>query len=113
MTIWDHYQAHTSIKHALANCAIQHSILGIIPEGKSFYNTDWQSLKYFVSSSLTAFSLNMLKRMDIEIVIGQLSYKQIAEVFNLFTHQHQIISNKVSSRCVGKVDTCTLVLALL
>ena len=45
-----------------------------------FYNTDWKTLPYFVSSSLTAFSMDMLKRVDSEVLIGQLSYKQIADI---------------------------------
>jgi hypothetical protein len=49
---------------------------------RSIFNDDWKDLTYFVSSSLTAFSLSMLKRIDIEIIIGQLSYKQIADIFN-------------------------------
>ena len=54
---------------------------------KSIFNDNWKDLAYFVSSSLTAFSLSMLKRIDIEIIIGQLSYKQIADIFN---HVHSI-----------------------
>lgn len=46
------------------------------------YNINWGTHPYLVSSSLTAFSISMLKRMDSEVVIGQLSYKQIAEIFN-------------------------------
>ena len=57
--------------------------------GQSFFNYNWKSLQYFVSSSLTAFSVSMLKRMDIEIVIGQLSYKQIADIFNHVHSCHQ------------------------
>ena len=46
------------------------------------YNTAWRDLRYFVSSSLTAFSLHMLRQADYQVVIGQLSYKQIADIFN-------------------------------
>ena len=31
-------------------------------------------------------SINLLKRLDIEIVIGQLSYKQRAEIYNAVHH---------------------------
>ena len=55
---------------------------------KALFNANWRDLEYSVSSSLTAFSMSMLKRMDIEIVIGQLSYKQIADIFN-HVHAHQ------------------------
>ena len=47
-----------------------------------FFNSDWESLPYFVASSLTAFALHMLRQVDSEILIGLLSYKQIADIFN-------------------------------
>lgn len=46
------------------------------------YNTDWKSLPYFVSSRETAFSMTLLNRLDSEVLIGQLSYKQRADIFN-------------------------------
>ena len=55
---------------------------------KTIFNANWRDLKYFVSSLLTAFSLSMLKRIDVEIVIGQLSYKQIADTFNQMHSVH-------------------------
>jgi len=39
------------------------------------YDSDWKSLPYFMSSRETAFSVDMLQRLDTEIVLGQLSYK--------------------------------------
>ena len=56
---------------------------------QSIYNGDWQSLPYFVSSKETAFSMNLLKRLDAEIVIGHLSYKQRADIYN---HVHSYSS---------------------
>lgn len=47
-----------------------------------FYNADWSSLPYFVASRETAFSTLLLQRLDSEIVIGQLSYQQRANIFN-------------------------------
>ena len=58
-----------------------------------FYNTDWRVHKYFVSSTLTAFSMRMLERVDSQIVIGQLSYKQIADIFN-HVHKCQLDINE-------------------
>ena len=46
------------------------------------YNDNWMEYQYFVSSSLTAFSLRTLREADAQILIGQLSYQQIAEIFN-------------------------------
>ena len=49
---------------------------------QAMYNSDWQSLPYFVSSKETAFSTELLRRLDVEIVIGQMSYKQRADIYN-------------------------------
>lgn len=46
------------------------------------YDWDWQSLPYFMSSRETAFAIEMLQRLDSEILIGQISYKQRADIYN-------------------------------
>ena len=51
-------------------------------EATVVYDDDWKTNQYFVSSSLTAFSVKMLIQIDSQIVFGQLSYKQIADIFN-------------------------------
>lgn len=47
-----------------------------------FYNKDWMDYPYFVSLTLTAFSMSTLREVDVQLLIGQLSYQQIAEIFN-------------------------------
>ena len=47
-----------------------------------FYDADWATIKYFVSSSETAFELDMLRKFDVELLIGQISYNQKAEIYN-------------------------------
>ena len=37
---------------------------------------------YFVSNQETAFELQLLTRFDFELLIGQVSYKQNAEIYN-------------------------------
>ena len=44
---------------------------------------DFQSLPYFLSTRETAFEMAMLKQLDVEILIGQLSYKQRSEIYNV------------------------------
>ena len=46
------------------------------------FNKDWASLKYFVSCRETAFSLPLLQQFNAEILIGQMSFKQCADVYN-------------------------------
>lgn len=38
--------------------------------------------EYFVSTSGTAFEMTMLKRFDVELLLGQISYSQKAEIYN-------------------------------
>ena len=49
-------------------------------------------LPYIVSSIETAFSLPLLRRFNSEIVLGQVSFKQCAKVYN---HMHQCGINHV------------------
>ncbi len=46
------------------------------------YDEDWSSLPYFMSTCETAFSVELLRRLDKEILIGQISYKQRADIYN-------------------------------
>ena len=52
----------------------------------TLYEPDWESLPYFISSRETAFSITLLRQFNSEIVLGQMSFKQCAEVYN---HLHQ------------------------
>lgn len=46
------------------------------------YDEDWATLPYFMSTRETAFTMDMLHRLDKEILIGQISYKQRADIYN-------------------------------
>ena len=46
-----------------------------------YYNEDFQSLKYFMSTRETAFEMALLHQPDAEVLIGQLSYKQRSEIY--------------------------------
>ena len=47
------------------------------------YNDNWKSLPYLVSSQETGFEMCMLERFDSELLIGQISYKQKADIYNV------------------------------
>lgn len=47
-----------------------------------FFNSDWGKLKYFVSSKETVFTQTFLKKVDAEILIGQNSFLQLADMYN-------------------------------
>ena len=44
------------------------------------YDDDWQDHTYFISTQETGFELSMLKEFDVELLIGQMSYKQKATI---------------------------------
>lgn len=39
-------------------------------------------MQYFVSSSETAFEVKMLVKFDAKLLLGQISYKQKADIYN-------------------------------
>ena len=41
------------------------------------------SLPYFVSSQEIEFELEMLQRFDVELLVGQISYQQKADIYNI------------------------------
>ena len=50
---------------------------------ESVYDSDWAEHDYFISTSDTAFETIILKKFDAELLLGQLSYKQKADIYNL------------------------------
>ena len=46
------------------------------------FDADWEENKYFISSQETAFELQLLSKFDVELLIGQMSYKQRTEMYN-------------------------------
>lgn len=48
-----------------------------------YYDHDWNILPYFLSSQETGFEMSILKKYDIELLIGQMSYKQRADIYNI------------------------------
>jgi len=47
-----------------------------------YFDSDWESLPYFSSSRDTFISQGLMKQFDAEILLGQLSFKQCAEIYN-------------------------------
>ena len=59
-----------------------YSSSGICSETITSYDSDWAKNDYFISSSETAFELCMLRKFDSELLLGQISYSQKAEIYN-------------------------------
>ena len=71
-----------------------------------FYDTQWAEQKYFVSSSETAFELDMLRKFDSELLIGQISYNQKAEIYNYF-NGYPVQPKKCSKQEEEDITTCS------
>lgn len=46
------------------------------------YDDDYYTLPYFMSTSMTVFQTTILKSFTAQMLIGQMSYKQKAEIYN-------------------------------
>lgn len=46
------------------------------------FDNNWNDLPYLVSSQETAFEMSFLEKYDTELLIGILSYKQKADIYN-------------------------------
>ena len=66
------------------------------PMGHLYYDKEWAALANFVSSQNTAFELRMLANFDHKLLIGQISYKQKAEIYNAI-HGYECIKKQCSS----------------
>ena len=64
------------------------------------YDEKWNTLQYLVSSQETAFEISMLAKYDAEILIGQVSYKQKADIYNY--HNGYDNTQKLSSHNTSK-----------
>ena len=65
------------------------------------FDSDWDQLPYFVSTSKTAFSLMFLKQFEAELLLGQVSYLQKSTIYNYYHGYEQV--KKVSGSS-SKVD---------
>lgn len=51
-------------------------------QSETYYDCDWRSRQYFVSSSETAFEMAFLVKYDAELLLGHISYSQKADIYN-------------------------------
>lgn len=49
---------------------------------KKYYDEDWEEHEYLLCSGKTAFEIRMLKKFEIEILLGKLSFKEKADIYN-------------------------------
>ena len=74
------------------------------------------TLPYFLSTQETGFELSMLKKFDAELLIGQLSYKQKADIYNLtkgFDHTKKQCSTSETEKSDKSTTSAQVILVLL
>ena len=74
---------------------------------RNIYDDNWAELPYFISSHETAFETSMLKTFDAELLIGQMSYKQKADIYN-YDNGYEMIS-KQSAACNKEASTTKVI----
>ena len=65
-------------------------------KGEVIFDSDWKSLSYFVSSRDTAFSLQILQQAEANVLIGQLSFQQQADMYNYIHSYSQCSSAQIT-----------------
>ena len=61
------------------------------------YNDDALLLPYFMCSRETGFSMAHLIHIDSDLLIGQLSYKQSAEIYNHYNRYEAVEGQQVTN----------------
>ena len=67
----------------------------------SQYSPNWNILPYFISSQETGFEMELLKQFDIELLIGQIAYKQKADIYNV-VKGYDTVQKRSSTKEIGK-----------
>ena len=65
--------------------------------GEVTYNQNALSLPYFMCSRETGLSVKLLQRLDMECLIGQISYKQSAEIYNSY-HGYECTESELEKK---------------
>lgn len=62
------------------------------------YDDDYCTLPYFMSTSMTVFQVTILKSFTAQMLIGQLSYKQKAEIYNYYHGYESKLKKSIPGR---------------
>lgn len=69
-------------------------------DSEVIYDKECMQLPYFMSSTATAFETKMLHRLTAEMLLGQISYRQKAEIYNYSHNYDYTTKSTVHSLCV-------------
>lgn len=66
-------------------------------------DSNWAELPYFISTSKTGFATAFLQKFDTELLIGQISYKQKADIYNVY-HKYEKVQKKKPTKLFIEED---------
>ena len=90
--------------HALGCSFTQHYGFHMTGGSDIIHDTDSLRLPFFLSSHSTAFQTKMLSSLTAEILLGQISYRQRAEIYN-YIHRYESVAKK-ASKCTSALSIC-------
>lgn len=67
-----------------------------------YYDPDWMGNDFLLSTQQTAFSMRLIKNFDTELLIGQISYNQKANIYNTI---HSYNGRLMKTRSAPKEDS--------
>ena len=66
-------------------------------ESEVVYDDHYFKLPYFVASHMTVFETNLLSHLTADLLLGQISYQQGADIYN-YTHRCEYIKKTTMSQ---------------
>ena len=88
----------------IAKAALSLSTTGIVPRVELLascimYDSNWDELPYFISTSMTAFATSFMEQFDADLLLGQIAYKQKADIYN-YCHKYEQVEKSQTMRNV-------------
>ena len=96
-----HYHKYCPNQKSACKLVQHYGYVTVGDQNGIIYDTEWHTLPFFVSSQETAIEISMLKKYNAELLIGQVSYKQKADIYNYHNgydntrKQSTLVSNRI------------------
>ena len=68
------------------------------------YDSNWDELPYFISTSMTAFATLFLEQFDADVLLGQIAYKQKINIYNYHHKYEQVGKSQTMKRAPSCID---------
>ena len=68
------------------------------------YDSNWDELPYFMSTSMTAFMTSFMEEFDADLLLGQIAYKQKADIYNYYHKYEQVGRSQTMRHVPSSID---------